>query len=601
MQDTVYNYYNTKILALETDLKKIRTTIAWLYFARFVTFILVIAFIILFIKYNNNYLFLVFSFISLIIFLIIVKFDLKYSYKEKFHSNKLNINQNELKYLNHQYLDKPSGSEYTYLNPHLVEDFDIFGKGSLFQYLNRCSTKIGKDKLANDLCCAERNINIIFKKQQAIKELSAKTDFMHNFQAYGLFISENGKEIESLENWLKESTEKLKLLDLIIIIIPLINLIWYTFLAFGIFSLNSLSLPILLSLGIVGMNSKRISKAHNKLGKTAKTFEKYTSLIRLIENENFESAYLSELQHELKGKDEKASNSLRSLFKLLNSFDIRYNLIVSFLLNTILVFDIQVYCRMEKWKAKHKNRIKSWFSTLSQIDAMISYASFAYNNQNEVCYPHPSDKEFLFEAEEMGHPLLHPSLRINNSVHFSGTPSVMIITGANMAGKSTFLRTIAVNLLLAMKGAPICAKSLVFKPCDLLSSIKIQDSLANNESYFYAELIRLKAIIEHVKAQSDTFVVLDEILRGTNTKDKQLGSLGLIEKLISQHAIVIIATHDLSIGELENKYPDIVSNHCFEVELTNDQLIFDYKLKKGISQKLNASFLMKKMGIINEE
>jgi len=156
-----------------------------------------------------------------------------------------------------------------------------------------------------------------------------------------------------------------------------------------------------------------------------------------------------------------------------------------------------------------------------------------------------------------------------------------------------------VNLILAIDGAPVCAKELEFSPCDIMPSIKIQDSLSNNESYFYAELIRLKDIIDHVKANPMTLVVLDEILRGTNTKDKQLGSLGLLEKLISLKSIVIIATHDLAIGELEKKYPGIVVNHCFEVELTNDQLIFDYKLKKGISQKLNASFLMKKMEIIS--
>ena len=142
-------------------------------------------------------------------------------------------------------------------------------------------------------------------------------------------------------------------------------------------------------------------------------------------------------------------------------------------------------------------------------------------------------------------------------------------------------------------------EDFVFTPCDIMPSIKIQDSLSNNESYFYAELLRIKDIIDHASSNPGTLVVLDEILRGTNTKDKHLGSWGLMEKLISLNAVVMIATHDLAIGELENKYPDIVVNHCFEVELTNDQLIFDYKLKNGVSKKLNASFLMKKMGIIS--
>ena len=168
-----------------------------------------------------------------------------------------------------------------------------------------------------------------------------------------------------------------------------------------------------------------------------------------------------------------------------------------------------------------------------------------------------------------------------------------------MAGKSTFLRTLSVNLILAMNGAPVCAKEFIFTPCDILSSIKIQDSLSSNESYFYAELVRIREIIEHLKTNPRTLVVLDEILRGTNTSDKQKGSRGLLEKLISLNAAVLIATHDLSLGELEKSHPNTIVNNCFEVELTNDQLIFDYKLKKGISQKLNATYLMKKMGIIN--
>jgi len=179
-----------------------------------------------------------------------------------------------------------------------------------------------------------------------------------------------------------------------------------------------------------------------------------------------------------------------------------------------------------------------------------------------------------------------------------GRPAITIITGANMAGKSTFLRTISVNLLLAMNGAPVCAREMKYTPCNIMSSIKIQDSLVENASYFYAELVRLREIIEQIQSQPKTLVVLDEILRGTNTRDKQAGSLGFLEKLISLNAIVIIATHDLKIGELENTHPGKVKNQCFEVELNKDQLVFDYKLKDGISQKLNASFLMKKMGII---
>jgi len=230
---------------------------------------------------------------------------------------------------------------------------------------------------------------------------------------------------------------------------------------------------------------------------------------------------------------------------------------------------------------------------------LISFATFAFNNNGSVVYPTVANDGFSVQAIDMGHPLINSTVRINNSFSISGMPTVLIITGANMAGKSTFLRTVGVNLLLGMNGAPVIAKSFTFTPCDIYSCIKIQDSLINNESYFYAELVRLKEIIEHCKKHPKTLVILDEILRGTNSKDKQIGSLGFIEKLIQLKVPLIVATHDLVIGELEQRYSGIAVNQCFEVELVNDELYVDYKLKKGISQKLNASFLLKKMEIID--
>lgn len=599
MQNVVSHFYSTRISDLEFDINRVKKTLFYFYLSRLILFSAIIVFIVLYFKFNLDFLYLFLAFISLVFFLYAVKLNLNYIYKEKFLSHKLQINKNEFKILEHQYHDRDDGSEFNSLNPHLAADFDIFGEGSLFQYFNRTSTRIGRKILAQGFCKPELDSEVILKKQQAINELSNKNELIQDFQAYGMFMSESGSELSSLKSWLEETDEKLKLLQILAYIFPVIAIAWFVLVALGLFPFNSCIIPIILNLLIVGYNRKRIGNAHSKLGNTAKTFEKYYTLIKLIEDEDFKSTYLNDLKHQLSVRDVKASHSLRSLFKLLNSFDVRLNVFASFILNSLLLFDIHVYCRLAKWKKAHRKVVDLWFSTLSEVDALISYATFQFNNKERVSFPRISEKDFAFQADEMGHPLLHPSIRINNSIHFAGTPSVLIITGANMAGKSTFLRTFSVNLILAMNGAPVCAKSFEFTPCDIMSSIKIQDSLSNNESYFYAELLRIKEIIDHVKIKPKTLVVLDEILRGTNTKDKQLGSLGLLEKLISQNSVVIVATHDLVIGELENKYPDVVTNYCFEVELTNDQLIFDYKLKKGISQKLNASFLMRKMEIID--
>lgn len=593
-----HDYYTHQILELETRLKAIKKTISYLYLGRLFSFLAFIALLILFVQSGYQYVYLTFSLLMLVFFLMIVKYDLKLVFREKFWTHKLIINRHELDYLSYSYDYQPRGDGYSSLNPHLAADFDIFGEGSLFQYLNRCSTGLGRDMLAANLCRSELNESIIRKKQAAIRELSTKQEFIQHFQTYGMFITEHGTEVSSLLNWVQVEEEGLRRMNAWSISMIGVNVLCLILVIAGALSVGSLAFPLMLSLTLVGMYNRRIMLAHTKLGNTTKTFEKYSSLIKLIEDEGFTSSHLNEIKEVFGIGKAKASHSLGLLFKLLSRFDIRYNVIVSFLLNAFLVFDIRVYLQLIRWKLKHRDKLEAWFQALSELDMLISMATYAYNNQEDTVYPLISEDDFAFQADEMGHPLISPALRVTNSFQFRGKPAVVIITGANMAGKSTFLRTVAINLLLGMNGAPVCAKGLIFKPMDIMSSIKIQDSLARNESYFYAELLRLKEILQHVEMQPATLVVLDEILRGTNTRDKQLGTIGLLEKLISLKSVVMIATHDLVIGELEQKYPAQVRNHCFEVELSNDQLVFDYKLKDGISQKLNASVLLRKMEII---
>ena len=598
MQEKITSYYNQKISILESEIQQIKKNLTFVYAMRVLAFFIFGGFIILFFSYNYNLIFAGISILGLVMFIFAIKYDLQFDFKHKFLTNKLVLNQNELKSLNHQYSECETGEEFANFNPHLSADFDVFGEGSLFQYLNRCCTKNGKLKFSQGLSKSEFDKKIIIEKQQAIKELSEKNEFVQNFRANGMFVNETGSEFESLKQWLNEPSEKLTLFKILCFIIPATSLIWICLMIFGVFSINSFTLPTLISLLISFNFVKIINKAHSKLSNSAKTFEKYTVLIKLIENEEFNTKYLLDLKQKLQNNEHKASESLTTLFKLMNTFDLRLNIIVSFVLNSLILFDIQIYWKLEKWKSKNKIIVSSWFSALYDLDSLTSFSTYAFNNEAFVTYPIIAETEFSLQAKNLGHPLLNHQSRICNDIDFSDKPFVMIITGANMAGKSTFLRTISINLILAMNGAPVCAENFSFTPCDIMSSINIKDSLSNNESYFYAELVRIKEIIEHTNKQPKSIVILDEILRGTNTKDKQQGSLGLLENLIKQRAVVLIATHDLVIGELENKYPKIVINRCFEVELTNDRLIFDYKLKKGISQKLNASFLMKKMGII---
>jgi ABC-type multidrug transport system fused ATPase/permease subunit len=596
---TPHTYYTERILAFENDLALLKKKSRLLSWARLVAFIGFTGFLILFFTAGHLVPVIIASLVSLVAFAILVNRNFRLEDKITLLSNKIQINKDELLFLDHNYQHRETGSEFVVINPYLANDFDLFGTGSLYQYINRSSTRAGKTALAKSLCTQNTDAVDILRKQAAIRELCQKNNFIQDFQANGKSYEENGHEAPALQSWLAEPDVNYSTVVRTAMILALINIAWTTLAAFNILTWASLGFPLFVSILVVGKQSKHIIKAHSQLENISKTFAKYKNLFSLIEEEAFSSEYLQTLQKALFVKERKASGGLNSLFRVLAFFDIRDNVLLAALLNAFFLFDIHVYYRLLHWKAMYKQDVNGWFSTMTEFDQLISFATFAFNNSELTVYPTLIQDEFKIAASDMGHPLLPPAGRVNNSITISGTPSVVIITGANMAGKSTFLRTVAVNLILAMNGAPVPTKQFEFTPCSILSSIKIQDSLANHESYFYAELVRLKEIIEQVEQNPRTLVILDEILRGTNTKDKQTGSLGLLEKLISLNTMVIIATHDLVIGNMKQKYPNYVSNHCFEVELTDDQLFFDYKLKNGISKKLNASFLMKKMEIID--
>lgn len=265
------------------------------------------------------------------------------------------------------------------------------------------------------------------------------------------------------------------------------------------------------------------------------------------------------------------------------------------IINPVLLWNVRYAVKVESWTLNNKENIQVWFDAIARFDTLVSWAVFAFNHPDYV-YPGTADK-FIFKGSALGHPLLHRDICVRNDVDISSTPYFMVITGANMAGKSTYLRTIGINHTLACAGAPVCAQSLVFYPGRLVTNLRTADSLADNESYFFAELKRLKMIIDRLQSGEELFIILDEILKGTNSVDKQKGSLALMKQLISLDGNGIIATHDLLLGQLEKEYPDNVKNYRFEADITNEHLSFTYKMREGIAENMNATFLMKQMGI----
>jgi len=509
-----------------------------------------------------------------------------------------NLNDLEIKALENDYSSFPDGAEFT--NPHHAYsyDLDLFGIGSLFQYLNRCGTAIGEQKLATDLTHSQTSLNSITERQDAIRELAADhVDLRQWFWVQGHLLQDNSRENENLLGWLVEQDEVFgkSVYRILLILFPLISLL---LIGLTIYIWSYFPLIILFSgvqWMVISLKSKEVSKAEVALGHHKTVLDKYARLLSNVARSTFKTSRLKAIQNEANN----ASIHIKKFSQLVNAFESRKNGIASMFGNSLYLYDLQCLFRLERWRSLHKESVRGWFEKIAEIDALISFATFHFNNQNN-CFPIIQEATTI-QADEMGHPLIGYKERINNSFLIGNPENIMLITGANMAGKSTFLRTIGVNLVLALSGSSVCARKFSCPIIALHTSMRATDSLVDHQSYFYAELSRLKVIMENVRAEQPVLVLLDEILRGTNSKDKQEGSIGLLKQFVAHDSLVMLASHDVMLGELEVKFPQSIRNYCFESEIENDALTFDYTLHKGIAHKANATFLMQKMGILPQD
>ena len=521
--------------------------------------------------------------------------------KKQWHTTLAQINRNEQKLLNGNTEEQDEGKEYLDEEHPFTYNLDIFGKRSLFQLIDRSATQGGRQTLAGWLKNPVKDEKLLLQRQQAIAELKEKPLWRQRFQATGLLTEENKNNVEEIFNWMSSSRLSFNSLfyKIMLALNPLIGFTIVALISLGIINYTAFLLFLVLPFGLVGMKLDAINKEHLLLGKKTTQFQKYARLFRFIENENFESGLLLDAKNKLAGVPHSAHQGIRQLSKITAAFDYRLNFLVGLFLNIFFLWDILQVLRLERWKKTNSRYVKSWFSVLFLFDELNSFAGFTFNHPQSV-FPVFAG-QFKLEAVDVKHPFIVPEKCVGNDISVTNWGQFNIVTGANMAGKSTYLRTVGINLVMAMTGMPVLARSFVFKPVDVFTGIKTSDSLQDGESYFFAELKRLKALIDLLESGKKVFVILDEILRGTNSADKQKGSLGLIRQFIRLGASGFIATHDLALGELAKSYPENIKNKRFEVEIKNNELVFDYKLKDGISQNLNATFLMRKMGITLEE
>ncbi|WP_340200563.1 MutS-related protein [Ascidiimonas sp. W6] len=526
----------------------------------------------------------------LFLFLVSKYIDLKYYYEKT--QKLIEINTIELKVLNRDFKELSNGSEFLKSSHEFSKDIDLFGKGSFFQYLNRTSLAEGKEKLAELLMA--NDIENIKNRQEALHELSKESNWRQEFAAMASMIKaeiSSNLVVQWINSYQAFTPVRSKMFSILfslgsiaLIIASASDLINERFLLYWFF----------IGLGISGRFFKRVNKLSEHTTKLKSTFDQYHQLMKLLENKEFKSVILNNKLASIQKGAFKTSIVLKDFSKSLNSLDQRNNMLFGVLANGFLLWDLYQSRRIEEWIKSYSSEVEKWFDLIRFFDAHNSLANFVFNHP-KYCFPKISEEKIQMRALQASHPLLDSSRSVKNDFELI-KGQFLIITGANMAGKSTFLRTVSLLVVMGNAGLPVCAEEFSYHPVKLITSMRTSDSLTDDESYFFSELKRLKFIVETIQNEK-YFVILDEILKGTNSTDKANGSKKFIEKLVQAQITGIVATHDLSLCELEENLSQ-VKNYYFDAEINNDELYFDYRLKKGVCKNMNASFLLKKMNIV---
>ncbi len=533
---------------------------------------------------------------SFVGFILLMKKHQKIAWEIKVKKALIEINTEEIHYLNREKIPFDNGLSYNDFTHFYAHDLDIFGENSLFQNLNRTATYIGKSKLAQLLLTLLPNDRIL-ENQKAIQELSDKFSWRQYVLALAKITEDTKTAYDNLVFWAttyhKNTSKLIQLYSFASPILLATMCILFLNTSAAVYS-TIIVVLFILNLMVLGSQKKKIDREIKDSGEIHDILKQYSLIIEAIENEKFESKYLLELQKKLTYKSTLASKQIRELSRLFADMDSIHNVVGLVIFNGFFLYHIHVLRRLLHWKEEHAEQIISWLNVIGEFEALNSLANYSYNN-SEFVFPILND-QFKITMHDLGHPLIQSEKRVTNTIDFNANRFV-ILTGSNMSGKSTFLRTLGINMVLSCIGAPICATKAEIHPLPVLVSMRLSDSLNDSESYFFAEVKRLKDIMSVLK-EKVCFVLLDEILRGTNSDDKRSGTIGVVKNSINKGTIGVIATHDLEVCLTTDDYPDILTNKCFEVEIINNDLSFDYKLRDGICKNKSATFLMKKMEII---
>ncbi|HMO37969.1 MAG TPA: hypothetical protein PKC76_07080 [Saprospiraceae bacterium] len=589
-------FYTQRQQHFQEQTEQLNRRIFWLGWLRLLVFIAAGTAVWLFFAQGNAIGVLVVGIALLILFLALVKWHIRLFEQRELTRHLTRINENECAVLHGEASYLSDGSAFQSTESYLA-DLDIFGHRSLFHLLNRAATPPGEARLATCLRQPLRDIAAIQAQQSAVTELASQTDFRQQFLARALRTRRHPPNYQGLLAWSDRPSEWLnsRRFQVLRIALPLLFLL--ALLAAALMhSLTPVVGVFILNFAVSGTYGQRVNRIHAAISDNVESLSTLADLFQLVNMQTFETDILRRIQSETA----EAHQQLARLDRIARFFDQRLNIVVYVLLTGLMLYDLQCVFWLEKWKWHNKNKLHRWLASISELEMLHSLATFRFNNPDFVL-PELHEGAPFIAATGLAHPLIPASERVCNDFSIGKKQRLYIITGSNMSGKSTFLRTVGVNVLLARCGAPVCAIRFACSPMAIHTSLRQSDSLQDQVSLFYAELRRLQTILQSLEQDAHALVLLDEVLRGTNSDDKLYGSQQLVRRLLSLGAAGLLATHDIELAKLETEFSDTLGNLCFESIITDDELLFDYKLKTGVAQNRNATFLMRKMNIIPKD
>jgi DNA mismatch repair ATPase MutS len=563
---------------------------------RFFVFIMAMLAFVYYINYREMLIALIVLFTATIIFVLLVKKHNKLKFARNQHKFLSDINCEELARLKGDLSSIMNGEEFSPKDHRYAEDLDIFGDHSIFQLLNRTSTFPGKKLLANRLIGVD-TVAELAHYQQSVSELAQKPELMQEYQALGRHVHATRTDFNNFRVWLSRPPRFSKISSLKFWLFFLPMLVIVGFVLATIFSITYYTLLplIIINLIILARNHKYAQDVVSNTSASLKMLRSFVHHIHLLESNNYSTSFLNNLSSSFNQEGQHAKQEINKIAGLLEQLQVRENLLHLFI-NIPFLLDLQWLLRIERWQLKNRDHVTDWFNSLAEFEVLISLAGQAFAH-NDWTYPKFNTGPYSLRCVQLGHPLIMENQSVANDFEMQGKGEVILLTGPNMAGKSTFLRTIGVNIIMAQMGGVVCAAKFDFNPdIKVFTAMRIKDDLSENISSFYAELSRIKYLLSLVEEGEPVLYFLDEILKGTNSADRHKGAVALMMQLSKLQVSGFVSTHDLALGDL-SKELDSVRNFSFESTISAGNIEFDYTIRPGICQSFNACELMRQMGI----